>query len=62
MPNLNEFLNKPEVPTNNTLEPIQGIKPCFKCEKNSEESFWDPDLMTLSWQCPDGHANEVKVG
>jgi hypothetical protein len=62
MPNLNEFFNKPEQPKKNNLEVIVGSKPCFKCDKNSEESFWDSESMVLAWECPDGHLNEVKVG
>jgi hypothetical protein len=62
MPNLNEFINKPEVIKNKNLEVIDGLKPCSKCEKDSIESFWDPESLTLKWECPDGHVNEVKVG
>jgi len=62
MPNLNEFINKPQVVVKQNLESIRGVKPCSKCDKNSEESFWDPESMVLSWECPDGHANEVRVG
>jgi hypothetical protein len=61
MPNLNEFINKP-AEVNSNLETIVGLKPCFKCEKDSSESFWNPESLTLKWECPDGHLNEVKVG
>ena len=62
MPNLNEFINKTKVDTSSNLELIHGVKPCSKCDKNAEESFWDQENMVLSWDCPDGHSNEVKVG
>lgn len=62
MPNLNEFINKPQQAAEQNLESIHGSKPCSKCDKDADESFWDSETMTLSWKCPDGHANEVKVG
>jgi hypothetical protein len=62
MPNLNEFINKPQVVVKQNLESINGVKPCSKCDKNAEESFWDSDSMVLAWECPDGHKNEVRVG
>jgi hypothetical protein len=62
MPNLNEFINKPQIVTKQNLESIHGAKPCSKCDKNAEESFWDSESMILAWECPDGHSNEVKVG
>jgi hypothetical protein len=62
MPNLNEFINKPEVVKKKNLEVIDGLKPCSKCEKDATESFWDVDSMTLEWECPDGHSNKVVVG
>lgn len=63
MPNLNEFLKKEEKKEiSPTFEVIEGIKPCSKCDKNAEESFWHPDSMKLYWECPDGHKNEIGVG
>lgn len=62
MPNLNEFINSPRVISKKNLESIIGVKPCSKCDKDAGEAFWDPESMTLSWECPDGHSNEVKVG
>jgi hypothetical protein len=62
MPDLNEFLNKPQVVRQKNLESIHGAKPCSKCNKDAEEAFWDPESMTLAWECPDGHTNQVKVG
>jgi hypothetical protein len=61
MPNLNEFFHKPEILHKLNLEKISGMKPCSKCEKNAEEAFWDPATFTLSWKCPDGHDNQVRV-
>lgn len=61
MPNLNEFFHKPEIIHRAELERISGIKPCSKCNKDAQEAFWDPAALTLSWECPEGHANQVKV-
>jgi len=62
MPNINEFLNKPEKIFTTELEKIGGVKPCNKCDKDSEEYFWDAVNMTISWECPDGHKNSYVVG
>ena len=63
MPNLNEFLKKEEKKEiNSSFETVEGSKPCSKCDKNAEESFWNQDSMTLYWECPDGHKNEIRVG
>ena len=62
MPNINEFLNKPEKIFTSELERIGGVKPCSKCDKDSEEYFWDAVSMTISWECPDGHKNSYVVG
>lgn len=62
MPNLNEFIGpKPTQENINNLEKIIGSKPCAKCELNSEEYFWDPSQFIMSWRCPSGHLNTVKV-
>ena len=61
MPNINEFLNKPEKVFKNELERMGGTKPCSKCEKDSEEYFWDEVTTTISWECPDGHKNSFTV-
>jgi len=62
MPNINEFLNKPERILAPELEKIGGVKPCAKCKKDVEEYFWDAVNMTISWECPDGHKNYYVVG
>ena len=62
MPNINEFLGRPEKIFKNELEKMGGEKPCGKCDKNSEEYFWDAGNMTISWECPDGHKNSYSVG
>jgi hypothetical protein len=62
MPKIDEFFSKPEIIHKNNLEPIPGTKPCAKCKKDAEESFWDPNLLIMSWTCPDGHHNQYKVG
>ena len=62
MPNINEFLGKPEKVFKNELERRGGAKPCSKCDKDSEGYFWDSISMTISWECPDGHKNSYVVG
>jgi hypothetical protein len=62
MPNINEFIGpKPQEVTKEGLEKIIGNKPCSKCDKNSNEYFWDPANFVISWTCPDNHNNYVKV-
>lgn len=61
MPKINEFFDKPEIIHRDNLETIPGTKPCSKCNKDADRSFWDPSALTMSWTCPDGHANQFKV-
>lgn len=61
MPNLNEFFHKPEIIHKTEWQNIPGVKPCSKCDEDADEAFWDPTTLTLSWQCPNGHANQVRV-
>ena len=52
---LSMLLSNPE------LEKINGIKPCSRCEKDSDHSYWNPNTLELTWTCPDGHDNKFKV-
>lgn len=62
MPNLNEFIGpKPELIHKVELEKLGGSKPCSKCEADSEETFWDPTTLTMSWKCINGHSNTFSV-
>jgi len=61
MPNINEFLGKPERIFSPELEKIGGLKPCSKCDKDSPEYFWNAATTTISWECPDGHKNSFTV-
>jgi len=61
MPKINEFFSKPEIIHKDGLEPINGTKPCSKCNKDADIAYWDPSSFTMSWTCPDGHANQFKV-
>ena len=61
MPNLDEFLHKPELVHKTELEKIHGVKSCSKCDENAEEAFWDPISLVLTWECPNGHKNQFKV-
>jgi len=60
MPNLNEFM-KPPTPTDPDVEKISGAKPCKECEKDSEEYYWNPVKLEMSWVCPDGHKNSYRI-
>lgn len=60
MPNLNEFINsEPEVPDN--LEKFDGPKPCKHCDKDSQEYYWNPVTLEMTWNCPDGHKNSYRI-
>lgn len=61
MPNINEFFHQPELMHKSELEKIHGLKPCAKCNENAAEAFWDPVTLILAWECPNGHANQVKI-
>jgi len=61
MPDINEFLHKPEKIERVELEKFSGPKPCAKCEKDSDTYYWDALTTTISWECPDGHKNSFTV-
>ena len=61
MPNLDEFINKPEKIERVELEKFNGVKPCSKCDKDSDTYYWDAITTTISWKCPDGHENSFTV-
>jgi hypothetical protein len=62
MPNIKDFIGpKPEPVYKAELEKIIGTKPCSKCDANVEEAFWDPTQLLMTWTCPEGHTNTLKV-
>lgn len=61
MPNLEEFFHKPELIHKTELQKISGLKPCAKCDLNADVAFWDPVAQILSWECLEGHKNQVRV-
>ena len=62
MPNINEFIGpKPTQESLNHLERVIGNKPCFKCELNVQEYFWDPTKFVMTWTCDNGHENIISV-
>ena len=62
MPNLNEFIGpKPTQDAKDYLQTIVGTKPCAKCDADVEEAYWDPNKLVMTWTCPNGHSNTVKV-
>jgi len=65
MPNLNEFLNKPNKELSqeqNNLEYIDGTRPCAKCDLNVDGGLWDNEKLLLTWKCNNGHENSIQVG
>lgn len=64
MPNLNEFLNnkEQEKSLHSTLEPLDGIRPCSKCEIDVDGGLWDPESLTMQWTCSAGHETRYQVG
>ena len=63
MPDLSEFLNKQEVveQVHSTLEKLNGIRPCGKCEKDVDGGLWDPINLLMTWKCSSGHENSFQV-
>ena len=65
MPNLNDFFNKKTEQLNDnhsTLEIMDGIRPCSKCELDVDGGLWDPEKLILTWKCSNGHESSVQVG
>jgi hypothetical protein len=61
MPNINEFLNKPEQVYKAELQKIEGTKPCSKCDEDVNSYYWDASSLTMSWKCSKGHDTFFKV-
>lgn len=61
MPNINEFLNKPEQVYKAELQKIDGIKPCSKCDEDVNSYYWDVASFIMSWKCSKGHETSFKV-
>ena len=62
MPNLKEFFKKEKLDMqHSTLEHIEGMKPCSKCDEDVDGGLWDPVKLELTWTCSKGHANSFKV-
>jgi hypothetical protein len=62
MPDLNEFLDKPDKEKPYNLEQLNGIRPCSKCKEDVSGAFWDPMEMIMSWKCTNGHETIYEVG
>lgn len=65
MPNLNEFLHKPEEQfdaDDSNLESLDGIRPCSRCDLNVDGALWDSKKLLLTWKCSSGHENSIQVG
>jgi hypothetical protein len=63
MPNLDEFLNKKKIveQVHSTLEKLDGIRPCGKCDEDVDGGLWDPVLLIMKWKCSQGHENVFQV-
>jgi len=62
MPNINEFIGpKPTKSNIEHLEKVIGSKPCFKCDLDASEYFWDKENFIMTWTCSSGHTNNLKV-
>jgi hypothetical protein len=63
MPDLSEFLNKKEVveQVHSTLEKLNGVRPCAKCEEDVDGGLWDPINLIMTWSCSSGHENSFQV-
>jgi hypothetical protein len=62
MPELNEFFDKPsEKLESYSLEQINGVRACSKCDEDVTGAFWDPIELVMSWRCSKGHETVFKV-
>ena len=62
MPNINEFIGpKPTQEQLSNLEKVIGTKPCAKCDLDSNFYYWDSVNFIMTWQCPDGHDNTIRI-
>lgn len=62
MPDINEFIGpKPTQENILNLEKVIGNKPCFRCDLDVNEYFWDPVQFIMTWKCANGHDNSVSV-
>lgn len=61
MPNINEFINKPEPIKNTMYEELGGVRGCASCDLDVEGALWDPNEKILVWECNNGHKNKFQV-
>ena len=63
MPNIKDFIgdNKVVEQVHSTLEKLDGIRPCAKCEEDVDGGLWDPENLIMSWKCSNGHDNSFKI-
>lgn len=63
MPNLNEFVNKPDIKSNLSpdAEFIDGIRGCSKCKEDVEGAYWSNSEKKMTWVCSSGHVTEFEV-
>ena len=64
MPNIKDLIGQEEVveQVHSTLEKLDGIKPCAKCEEDVDGGLWDPEKLIMSWKCSNEHETSYKVG
>lgn len=63
MPNIKDFISGEKVveQVHSTLEKLDGIRPCAKCEEDVDGGLWDPENLIMSWKCSNGHDNSFKI-
>ena len=65
MPNLDEFLNRSTiktVPIDESVEVIEQIRPCSKCDLHVDRYYFNNQSMEMFWTCKDNHETRYKVG
>ena len=65
MPNLNEFLNKPEsepVLMDDGVELIKQMRPCSHCDMFVDEYYFNANSMEMYWTCINGHKTTHRIG
>ena len=65
MPNINEFLGKPNIENdiiNNRVETIQQMRPCSKCDLYVDSYQFNNQTMEMYWKCKDGHETKHVFG
>lgn len=60
MPNLEGFLGKGNKKFDG-WEVIQGTYGCQLCEADMDHAYFNPEILTLVWVCPQKHESKVEL-